>query len=342
MSWLGNKLDSLKKSIAGEPPLELTYVPVIPVHQVPKTDLDLDPDECYVSLYLESLRLERARRFGTRFNGLVYSMVSMTREGETKANLTAVSKPDGLSELDKSGIGKVITVSKEMMAPTAYRGGAVSLELGLFAVKAGDVLSPILNYVVKVSETAGISSVSAMKPFIPLVVDGMDLIAGVGNDTALEVGLDTDLSLKKSVVLAIIAKDKKEIDQSQLELKQDGTLKHKGEPLKCGYATFSFRKDTEKADYGEIQELADRMVEFKTAVRSGKKGDARAALKSFKLTALTSPDLIQADARRLVAKVTAEFVEAFSPTARVASFPAVETAEPMSGRELLYALKLYE
>jgi hypothetical protein len=342
MAWLEHKLDSLKKTIVGERPVEFTYVPEIPVHEVPNTGQDFEPDECYVSLYVESLRLERARRFGTRFNGLVYSMVTLAREWESTAKLTAVSKPDRLSELDDSGIGKVITVTKEMMAPTAYRGGAVSLELGLFSVKSGNVLSPILDYVVKVSETAGISSVTAVKPFIPLVVGGMNLIAGVGNDTALEVGVDTDLSLKKSGVSAIIATDKTDIDHDQLELKKDGTLLHKGEALTCGYVTFSFRKADEKADYGEIQELTDRFAELKTAIRSGNKRDANAAFRTFKLTSLTSPDLITADANRLVTKARALLDAAFAPTANVDRHSVSPEPAEALGRDCLYDLNLYD
>lgn len=82
MGWLGRKLDDLMRTIAGEPPVAFSYVPSIPTHEVPDTGHSLDPDECYISLYLESLRLERARRFGTIFNGLVYSIVSLVWGGE--------------------------------------------------------------------------------------------------------------------------------------------------------------------------------------------------------------------------------------------------------------------
>src|SRR6202035_3635131 len=89
--------------------------------------------------------------------------VTLPREGEQRAQRTAVSKPDKLAELDKGSLDRVITVSKQMMGPTAFRGGPVSLEFGLFSVKSGNLLSPILDYVARVSETAGISYVGAIK-----------------------------------------------------------------------------------------------------------------------------------------------------------------------------------
>jgi hypothetical protein len=122
-----------------------------------------------------------------------------------------VSKPQKLAELDKGSLGRVITVSKKMMGPTAFRGGTVSLEFGLFSVKSGNSFTSILDYVSKVCATAGISYVGAIKPFVPLIIEGMDLIAGQVQDTALEVGVDTDLTLATSGLAAIIARPKESI-----------------------------------------------------------------------------------------------------------------------------------
>lgn len=202
MGWLGNQMDKLAGAVAGAPPVELTFVPSVAAQGIPGIGEAIEPDSCYIELYLESLRLARARVFATRFHAVAYSFVTLAREGEPRAQLTAVSKPEKLADLDKSSLDRVITVSKQMMGPTAFRGGPVSLEFGLFSVKSGNLMTPVLDYVTRVSAAAGISAVGAIKPFVPLITEGMDLIAGQVQDTALEVGVDTDLTLTAGCVAA--------------------------------------------------------------------------------------------------------------------------------------------
>jgi len=314
MSWIGNLL----KGVAGAPPIELTFEPSIPFDpSIPAADRSgigeaMEPDSCYIELYLESLRLEKARRFTTKFHGVVYSFVTLSREGEQRAQLTAVSKPEKLAELDPQSINRVITVSKQMMAPTPFRGGPVSLEFGLFSVKSGNLLASILNYVTKVSSTAGISYVGAIKPFVPLITEGMDLIAGQAQDTALEVGVDIDLTLTTSTVAAIIARPKGSI-KGKLSLDRDRKLLLDGNLADFGYATFSLRRSLVKSDYGEIPELKERFSAIQSAIKANKEKDARDALTAFRLAVLASPDLIPSDGRKLVEKVKAKVTEAFPP-----------------------------
>jgi hypothetical protein len=311
MGWLGNQLKRLAGAVLEAPPVELTFVPSIEASGVPGIGEAIEPDSCYIELYLESLRLARARVFATRFHGVAYSFVTISREGEPNAQLTAVSKPEKLAELDKGSVDRVITVSKQMMGLTAFRGNPVSLEFGLFSVKSGNLLTPILDYVTKVSSIAGISYVGAIKPFVPLITGGMDLIAGQAQDTVLEVGLDTDLSLTTSSVGAIIAKGS--LGKTKLSLDEDRSLLSDGKPLDCGYATFSIRRSLMKPDYGEIPELKERYAAIQSAIKSNKEKDARDALTAFRLATLASPDLIPSDARRLVEKAKLKVTEAFPP-----------------------------
>jgi len=313
MGWLGNLLNRIAGGVAGAPPIELTFVPSIPAPGIPGIGEAIEPDSCYIELYLESLRLARARQFTTRFHGVVYSFVTLPREGEERAQLAAVSKPEKLAELDKGALDHVITVSKQMMGPNAFRGGPVSLEFGLFSVKSGNLLTPLLDYITRVSSTAGISYVGAIKPFVPLITEGMDLVAGQLQDTALEVGVDIDLTLATSCVAAIIARPKGSIDPAKLSLDEDRRLLLDGKLLDCGYVVFSLRRTPIKSDYGEIPELKERYAAFQSAIKGGKMMDARDALTAFRLTTIASPDLISSDARLLVEKAKQKFNEAFPP-----------------------------
>ena len=321
MGWLAGTLQRITKEVAGAPPINFTFVPSIAAPAMSGIGEPMEPDSCYIELYLESLRLAQARRFATRFHGVVYSFVSLPREGGPRAQFAAISKPEKLADLDNHSLDRVITVSRQMMGPAAFRGGPVSLEFGLFSVKSGNLLSPVLDYITKVSATAGNSYVGAIKPFVPLITEGMDLIAGQTQDAALEVGLDTDLDLTNSWVSAIIALPKGTLDPAKLSLDTDRTLLLDGKPLACGYAVFSLRRTLEKADYGEIPELKELYSAVIAAIKSAKEKDTRDALTAFRLAAIASPDLIPSDAQKLAEKVRRKVTAAFPPggTAAVGS-----------------------
>jgi hypothetical protein len=63
-------------------------------------------------------------------------------------------------------------------ADDGWRGGNLNVELGLFAVKSGNLLTPIVDFLSEISNAAGISFIGQAKPFLPLISKGMDLIAG--------------------------------------------------------------------------------------------------------------------------------------------------------------------
>jgi hypothetical protein len=309
MGWLNEFIETIK----GEAPKEFTYIPTIPAPGVEGIGQQVSPDECYIELWLLSSRLERGRKFATRFHGLVYSFVTLSRQGTNNAKLAAISKPQELARLDPNSLDRVIVINKQMMGSTAYRGGPVSLELGLFSIRDGNLLTPILDYVTEVSTIAGISYVGTIKPFLPLITKGMDLIAGQTEDTALEVGIDTSLQLATSCVAAIIAKPKASVDASKISLDKDNRLLYEGKPLDCGYIVFSLKQRKEKPDYGEIPELKERFDAFLMAIRSGRQTDAKDASTAFCRTAIASPDLIPKDAQKLCGKVKEMYEAAFLP-----------------------------
>jgi hypothetical protein len=311
IDWIKRVLNG----IAGAPPVDLTFVPSIAGAEavIPEVEKPIEPDSCYIELYLESLRLSRARKFATRFHGIVYSFVTLARQGEPSAQLASISKPQKLAELDRGATENVIVVSRQMMGPTAYRGGPVLLEFGLFSVKSGNLLSPVLDYVTRVSAAAGISYVDAIKPFLPLITEGLDLIAGQKEDTVLEVGVDTALNLSAGCVSAIIDCPHGALDVTKLSLDKDRKLLLHGQPLELGYAVFSFRPTTEKSDYGEIPELKERYAALNAAIRGGKSKDAHDALTAFRLATIASPDLIPDDAKKLVEKAAQKVKKAFPP-----------------------------
>lgn len=311
MGWLGNLL----KKIAGEETEDLIFVDNLPFPDL-DTRPEILPNEHYVELYVESLRIEKSRSFATKFHGVVYSYVTLARLGDQNSVVPAISKPPRLAELDGNSLGKVITVSKQMMGSVPWRGGSFGLELGLFSVKSGNVLTPLVNFVTKVSETAGISFVGAVKPFVPLITEGMNLLSGQPEDVKLAVGVDTNIELQHPMACAIIATKRGSIDTSRLSVDGEGKLVLDGVPLEKGYCVFSIRATTQKADFGEIPELKEKFADLRTAAMKADEEGAGDALAAFRRTVIFSPDLIQSDGKRLIGLAQELYDTAFPPVPR--------------------------
>jgi len=332
MGWFGNLITGIK----GSSTIDFVFIPDLALPGG-DTALTFERDKTYVELHVQSLRLEKGRSFATRFHGLVYTFVTLSRMNEADSRIAAVSKPDDLAELDESSVGKVIPVRKRMMGAVPWRGGDMQLELGLFAVKSGNLITPVLDFVTRVSETAGISFVGAVKPFVPLISEGMDMIAGQTADSKLQVGIDTAIALegKTSMACAIIATDKRDFDTGKITIDPaDRKLLQNGQPLQEAYCVFSVQATARKADYGEIPEIKAAYETFRQAVIKGVQKEAEEALTVFRRIALFSPDLIPSDGAKLADDAAALMRQAFpgggiSRAARDALLPATLAQLPL-------------
>ncbi|MFZ1991425.1 MAG: hypothetical protein WAW96_16830 [Alphaproteobacteria bacterium] len=296
MGWL----KTLWEKFRGEEPIDFISIMDLPFPGDPTLATAIKANECYIEISVESLRLTWARRFLTKFHGAVYIGAKLARLGSQSLEIAALTKPDKLANLDPSAADNVITLSKSLMGPIAWRGGNLDLELGLFSIKSGNVLTPLLGLVTEISKTAGVSFINQAVPFVPLIRQGLDLIAGQANDAKIEVGLDTSVPLAKSCLCAVVAAKKGSLNEASLSVDPtDRKLLLDGKPLNQAYCVFAIRSVAEKADFGEIPEVKDSFQSLLTAIRSNKLENARDALTAFRLTVIASPDLIPADATRL-------------------------------------------
>jgi hypothetical protein len=206
------------------------------------------------------------------------------------------------------------------MGAMPWRGDPFGLELGLFSVKSGNLLTPLIDYVTKVSDKAGISVVNKLNPFIPLITEGLDIIAGQKDDTAIELAIDTDLSLTNSRLCALIAKPRGTINSAGLTIDiHDRKLLQNGSPLEAAYCVFSVRSSARNPDWGRIPALQESYADFVGAIKSGKHKEAEEALAAFSRQVIVSPDLISGDKERLRAKAKADLQDAFPGGGQAAS-----------------------
>lgn len=336
MGWLKDLLNK----VSGASATDWTFFDDVPDPGLGVAGTPVVPDECYVELYVESLRLEKARKFATTFHGVIYSFASLAREGNNRSELASVTKPQNLASLDAKNMDRVITLSKRIMGAMPWRGDPLGLELGLFSVKSDNLLTPLIDFVTKISDKAGITTLTQLNPFVPLISEGLDLIAGQTNNTEIELALDTDLALVKSRICALIAVPKGTISSGDLSIDPlDRKLLHRGSPLQSAYCVFSIRTTTRNADWGKIPALQAAFAQFNQSLIAGKRADAEEALAAFNRQVIVTPDLIDVDKARLKAKAKADLHDAF-PGGGQSSKPE-EIKKRLEGRTL-EALALYD
>ena len=309
MGWLGDQL----ARVAGQTTEDMLFFEDLQASDIKPADW-ATPDNCYLELVVESLRIEKARVFGTNFHGVVYCYLTMSRQAEESATLAAVTKPAHLSNLAPSSIGTVISRSRKMVGAIPWRGDRISVELGLFSVKSGTVLNGLIDFITEMSSVAGSSVVGCVKPFLPLFSKGMAILSGQTSDTRLEVGLDTNLEAGFPRTYAIVAAPKGTISREKISLDPaDHKLLYEGRPLSASYCVFTVLPTDRKTDFGEIPQLRETFADFRKPLMAGNASAARAALAVFRRAALLSPDLIESDAERLVELAEQKMLKALAP-----------------------------
>ena len=308
-------LNTLFTRLKGTPPTDCLLVRNVPDPTGKIADLPMRPDEVYIELFVETVRLKTQRRCAGRLHGMLYSGLTLARDGGRNAALATIAKPHHLTDLDTKTLDRAIMVERRLLGAVPWHGGTLKLELGLFSIKAASPLSPVLDYVTRVSDQAGISFVGGAQRFLPLITDALDLILGQSRDVAIELALDTDLTLSRSEVMALVAVSKDRITPADLRIDPtDHKLLWKGAPLEDAYCVISIRRTDRKADFGEIPELAEGYNHLRDALKTRRKRVSEEAKQALALAIYRSPDLIDRDKARLVALIEAEVKRAITGT----------------------------
>jgi hypothetical protein len=332
MGFLKNLVDR----VTGAAPTSWTLVEALPDPDPAKGlfGKPFEADEHYVEIYLESMRLEKARRFATTFDGVVYAYMGLARQGEPRAEIAAVSKPENLGGLNDASLQRVITVQKRLLPATPWRGNPLALELGLFSVRTGDVLTPLIGLVTEISAKAGVSTAAMVDPLMPLVTKGLDLIAGQTKETEIELAIDTDATVDASRLMAIVAAPRGTYAPAGFSVDPaDRRLLHDGVEVRGAYCVFSIRRAERNADWGAVAMLQQAYADLVAAIRSGREAEAREALAAFSRACIVCPDLIDRDGQKLREKAKAMVAEAFGGGAQ-ARGPQPESVGMPSLRDL--------
>jgi hypothetical protein len=182
----------------------------------------------------------------------------------------------------------------------------------LFSIKSADLVAPYLELLTSIADTAGVAFLSAAKPYIEPLRKGADLLFGTAGASQLEIGFDRDFTtLEAGYCVAMrapkiaVTLDKLRIDTNDFRL-----VDADGQPIgRYPYFIISIERGIQRPDWMLIPDLKATWEAIKQAFVGGQYNDAGNLLAQFERQCRVSPDLVPADAQRLIKKARDTFAE---------------------------------
>jgi hypothetical protein len=267
-------------------------------------------DSVYLTVTLRSLHIADVRKGLKRFYGAVHSWSSISHMAQGRVEFQMVTTPVELKDADPDHLDRVIFMDRPLLGPVPYRGGTVSLELGLFSIASGDLVGPFLDVLESMSKAAGVTFVTAARPFIEPLTQGISLLTGTSRDSILEIGLAKDWA-PTTGYYAIVRAPRGALQTKDLRVAADQRLvDSSGNAIQqYPYLVFSVDARPDRPNWFEIPDLKKAYDELTAEVQRGRIEEAKQAFGVFRRTALNSPDLLFDDAKVIAEKVDARVKE---------------------------------
>jgi len=304
MTWIKKLLHS-----AASAPAEVFILEELKASQGAPEPRVLVDDEEYISVVVNSLYIPFKRLQLTAFHGTVMSQISLTHSGTGEASFHVVTSPDILRSADAANLAKVIQLNQVLLDRVPYRGGRLKIEVGLFAEKSADLARPMVDVVSKVAGAAGVAFVSAAQPFMEPLRYAVDVLSGVPGAFTLLVAVGGSLDPVKHQYMAVIGTSRDKVDPATLKLRPGGFELVKADGANftdAPYMVLSVEATRTKPDWTRIPELLAANKRVKDALTQSSAPNrylaAQEAMGHFRLTVLTSPDLVFDDAMAIVKK----------------------------------------
>jgi hypothetical protein len=240
--------------------------------------------------------------------------LKLAREGGPAAELCAMTQPAHLRQIDKNAPSRVVITDLPVVGPVPYRGGEITLELGLLAVNSGDLAQPYLDLLGAVSRSAGQAFISQALPIVGLVKSGVERLLGIADAQKVEVGLLRGWSSPSTGTFVLAtAPASTSIDELRLDPETYRPLPQADKALSgSSWVIFSLETSVERHDWGQLPDLRAAHDRLRRAGQDGKLAELKSRFEEFRRLALYCPDLIDSDAKRLVQREDERMREAIN------------------------------
>jgi hypothetical protein len=279
---------------------------------------EVEPESGYLSVFLRSAHVVDARRGLRRFYGTVSSSLSLPTRAGTTAQFASTISPAALQDVDPDHLDRFVQLNHRLLGPVPYVGGDVVAEVGLFSVASGDLTVPYLALLDSLSRTAGVAFIGVALPFAGPIRDGINLLSGASDGTALEIGFSTTWRPLRPGVVASVRTPSGGPGGYRIA-DGDGRLLDASGRLVTDvpYLVVETSVESRRDDWVLIPELASAWADVQREYRAGRPRLAADALTVFRRIALTCDDLLFDDALRIAERAEKLYGEAGPPTPAV-------------------------
>jgi hypothetical protein len=274
-------------------------------------------NERYIELVSEFAWIPKLRKGFTRFHKATYSEVSLPTL-DANAVFQTLSTPKALQQMSPDDLSRVIQLRHRLFGPVPYRGGDLSLQLGVYAIKEKDLAQPFLELVSTFADLGTASFLSTAKSFATPITNAVNALTGASDDVSLEIGINQLLTSSTGTVRTgyylVIGAERKDIDPSKLKLdpSKNSLLDAAGNDIKkFPYIVFRLTSTDKHATWFQIPEIKESYQAIRRAIGQDR-AKAELLVKAFRPLAMVSNDLLMPDGERLAGLVQKEF-EAVHP-----------------------------
>jgi hypothetical protein len=148
----------------------------------------IEPFRSYVSIRAMSARLEHLRIGRSIYHLSIVSSIKWRHESHGLQTTANVIAPSNLRNLDGGTRDRVVALGTELLRTVPYCG-ELDLEAGLFSVKESDLVSPVLDFLVDLSDATGVGKVLPARTYGALLGQAADIVFGRSTKSELEIAL---------------------------------------------------------------------------------------------------------------------------------------------------------
>jgi hypothetical protein len=263
-------------------------------------------DAGYISVTLKSMRVVNLRKGLSKFYGTINSYITLAQPSQESGKVNTIVTPNELKKVDAAHLDRVISMNHRLLGPMPYRGGDMTVEIGLFSIKESDLVGPFLDTLESLANVAGVGYIKAAMPFVEPIKKGFEYLTGSGDDSVLEIGLHRTFLHIETGYYVVIGGPKGSIDLKALRLDpNDFKLTGPDEALLREYPYFVIEISSEptRTDWQMLPELKERYDALKELLRTGKDAEAKEALVAMGRFLKTSKDLLFQDAKKIFASI---------------------------------------
>jgi len=224
----------------------------------------IDFDEAYFVVRMKEMYLGRLRLLWRKYYPVLHGFTSYAGEEEH-----AIAGPGQLQDLGDVNLDRVVVLNYRLTGPTPYKGGEVSILVGLYSVPGQDAAKALISTIGTLAALAGPEATSGAK-VAEVVKDGVDSILGLG-DTKLQLGIRDSFFPNGNPIRSGyhvgIAAPTGEVDVSQLWVKE-GRLVKGEDPLAsrpyedADYMVLSIERLDRRDDWPKVAGISDFNEKF--------------------------------------------------------------------------------